>query len=132
MTARHLAFAKIVTGDLALLETFYQAAFGMRVTGRVTAGVGDGALEETILAMGEGEGSPLILIRYPNLPVPAAGELVVGLGVEDVAASVEAALSAGGTLVIAPVDATEHGVRLAFVKDPEGHMVELIQPLGGG
>jgi predicted enzyme related to lactoylglutathione lyase len=131
MSARHLAFAKIVTGNLALLETFYETAFDMRVTGRVSFGEGEAALEETILAMGEGKGSPLILIRYPNLPVPAAGELVVGLGVEDVAASVEAAVAAGGTLVIPPVDATEHGIRLAFVKDPEGHMLELVQPLAG-
>jgi predicted enzyme related to lactoylglutathione lyase len=81
--------------------------------------------------MGEGKGSSLILIRYPNLRVPAAGELVIGLGVEDVNASVDAAVTAGGTLVILPIDATEHGIRLAFVQDPEGHMLELVQPLAG-
>jgi lactoylglutathione lyase len=131
MTALGLAFAKIVVGDLPALERFYEAVFGTRVTARIVAGEGENALEEVILAMGDGGGSSLILIRYPARPAPAPGELVVGLTVADVAASVEAAVAAGGAVVVPPVDVPEHGLRLAFVTDPEGHTLELVQPLAG-
>jgi hypothetical protein len=40
------AFAKIVTGNLPLLEAFYQAAIEMSVAARISAGEGQGALGE--------------------------------------------------------------------------------------
>jgi catechol 2,3-dioxygenase-like lactoylglutathione lyase family enzyme len=45
--------------------------------------------------------------------------------VEEVFASV---LAAGATEVSAPADAVRPGARFAYVKDPEGNLLELIQP----
>jgi predicted enzyme related to lactoylglutathione lyase len=35
--------------------------------------------------------------------------------------------AAGGTIVLAPVDLPDHGVKIAYVADPENHLLELLQ-----
>ncbi|SDG14258.1 lactoylglutathione lyase [Halorubrum xinjiangense] len=51
----------------------------------------------------------------------------VAVGVDDVDAAFEALDHHG--VVEAPTDHPEAGARVAFVKDPDGHVVELIEPL---
>jgi lactoylglutathione lyase len=51
----------------------------------------------------------------------------VAVGVEDVDAAVEEIDHHG--VVEGPGDQPEAGARTAFVEDPDGHVVELIQPL---
>ncbi|MGM0447481.1 MAG: VOC family protein [Methanobacteriota archaeon] len=51
----------------------------------------------------------------------------VAVGVDDVDAAFDALDHHG--VVEAPADHPEAGARVAFVKDPDGHVVELIEPL---
>ena len=46
---------------------------------------------------------------------------------EDIAPLYEAALAAGAGAVIAPAPSPEPGVRFAFLSDPEGNLVELVE-----
>jgi catechol 2,3-dioxygenase-like lactoylglutathione lyase family enzyme len=48
--------------------------------------------------------------------------------VDDLASAYGKVLSAGATDVSAPADAVRPGMRFAYVKDPEGNLLELIQP----
>ena len=50
------------------------------------------------------------------------------LTVEDLDDAFDGVLAAGATQVSAPTDAVRPGVRYAYVKDPEGNLLELIQP----
>jgi catechol 2,3-dioxygenase-like lactoylglutathione lyase family enzyme len=50
------------------------------------------------------------------------------LAVDDLEASLHSLLNAGATLVSAPADARRPGFRFAYLKDPEGNLIELIQP----
>jgi catechol 2,3-dioxygenase-like lactoylglutathione lyase family enzyme len=48
--------------------------------------------------------------------------------VDDLDAAFRWLLGAGATEVWAPADAVAPGARFAYVKDPEGNLIELIQP----
>ena len=64
-------------------------------------------------------------------PLEAAGTLGFGhwaLAVGDLDAALETITAAGGVPVWPPADAVQPGARFAYVKDPEGNLIELIQP----
>lgn len=48
--------------------------------------------------------------------------------VDDLDAAYRTVLNAGGREVSAPADAVRPGMRFAYAKDPEGNLLELIQP----
>lgn len=50
--------------------------------------------------------------------------------VDDLDAAYRAVLGAGGREVSAPAGAVRPGMRFAYAKDPEGNLLELIQPAG--
>jgi catechol 2,3-dioxygenase-like lactoylglutathione lyase family enzyme len=64
-------------------------------------------------------------------PLDAASTLGFGhwaLSVRDLDAAFAAIVAAGGLAVWPPADAVQPGARFAYVKDPEGNLIELIQP----
>lgn len=124
---RNFAFTKLIVGDIAGLERFYCEALGLRVANRIEIDNGAWNLVETILAVGESAAPLLNLIHYPGRPVPPAGEAVIGFNVTDLDAVIAAAVAGGGSLAVPPVAVPEHGLRLAYVADPEGHTIELLQ-----
>jgi lactoylglutathione lyase len=67
----------------------------------------------------------------PDRSEPGAALLVHGYGhicleVDDLAAVFDDVVAAGATPVWEPRDSPEPGVRMAFVADPDGNLVELI------
>jgi len=52
--------------------------------------------------------------------------------VGDLDAVVAAASARGATVTRAAQTQAQHGVRVAFIKDPDGHLVELVQMLQAG
>jgi catechol 2,3-dioxygenase-like lactoylglutathione lyase family enzyme len=64
-------------------------------------------------------------------PLDAASTLGFGhwaVSVRDLDAAFAAVIAAGGTGVWPPAAAVQPGARFAYVKDPEGNLIELIQP----
>jgi Predicted enzyme related to lactoylglutathione lyase len=129
MTAKAFSLAKIQVADIEIAERFYVEGLGLEVSARVTQGEGERLMFERIMAVpGAPRGTPnFILISYPNLPCPVPGEATTGFMVEDLEASIDRALDAGATLDVPATDLPEHGLRLAFLLDPQGHRVELLQ-----
>lgn len=60
-------------------------------------------------------------------PEPGTGWDHLAVGVDDVDAAFERIDNHG--VVQAPADNAEAGSRVAFIEDPDGHVVELVQPL---
>lgn len=133
MALNTMGFTKVIVADIPASEEFYTRTLGLIVDQRIAFGEGHDAMEEAILyapgastALGAGH---LILARYPNRPTPAPGEAILGFVVRDAEATVEAAMSAGGQ-VVQPVYAPPgSGVRFAIFKDPEGHVVQIVEKL---
>lgn len=128
--SKNFVFTKVNVGDIDRLETFYTALFGMEVTARIAQGEGEAQMDERILTKPGTRGPQLILIAHPNRPLPAPGETVLGLMVDDLDAAFAQALEMGASVVHPITEVPEHKLRLAFVADPEGHVVELLQAAG--
>jgi len=121
MTAK-LAFMKLIVSDLDRMTTFYQKAFGFEQI----AGFDTPDFEEAMLRQADNE-FMLLLLRYKDkrrLP-DAAAHGPTGFVSTELQASIDAALSAGATLKMGPLEV--EGTRVAFVDDPEGHEIEIIQ-----
>jgi len=129
MPATAFAFTKILVRDVTAAENFYTQVLGLTVLARVVR-EGEEPVEETIMAVpGAETGARLIVERPIGRPLPSPGESITGFMVDDVDSAVTAAVGAGGSIVHAPMNNEEHGLRLAFVADHEGHVIELLQML---
>ncbi|MGW9131907.1 VOC family protein [Streptomyces sp. NPDC055681] len=122
-------FTKILVTDPEAQFAFYSSVLGMAEKYRVRNGEGDNALEEIIMTPAGGGDPTLVLLHYLNRPKPTPGEAVLGFSVPDLEATVRQAVAAGGTVAVPPKAMPEFGISVAFVLDPEGHRLELIQPL---
>ncbi|MDD3798674.1 MAG: VOC family protein [Novosphingobium sp.] len=129
MAIKGFAFTKIIVADLAAMEKFYVDGLGLGVVTRIAVDETGWSLDETILSIGEGPGTHLNLLQYRNQPAPPTGEAVVGLAVEDIESVVAMAVAAGGKVTVPVQDVPGHAMRLAYVADPEGHLIELVEPL---
>lgn len=125
------SLTKIEVRDIEAEERFYTHGLGLEVTARLEFGEGDRLMHELILTVaGSRPPAPsFILVSYPNKACPAPGEATIGFMVDDVDAALAKATGAGATVDVAPVDVPDHGLRLCFLLDPEGHRIELLQPL---
>jgi catechol 2,3-dioxygenase-like lactoylglutathione lyase family enzyme len=128
-------FTKLVVRDVATAERFYRAV-GLEVVSRNVGGEDDVAQEQCWLsATGDASAHTLILSRFLELPPPPRpvypGEAWLVFNVSDVDATIRTVELAGGTTVKPGQDRPEHNVRAAVVSDPEGHLIELVGPMGG-
>jgi lactoylglutathione lyase len=115
-------------GDLQRSIDFYTKAFGMKELRR--RDVPDGKYTLAFVGYGDEDSNTAIELTY-NYGVEkyemggAFGHLAVG--VPDVAKACDIAAKAGGT-VTRPAGPVKFGTTIiAFVKDPDGYMIELVQ-----
>ena len=122
MTHAKLAFFKLIVKDIERMKAFYEEAFDFRQVDAFDTP----EFEESMLRQGD-DPFMFLLLRYKSGGPP--GDLTVhgptGFVSENVQASVDAAIAAGATLKLEPFDVGP--TRVAFVEDPEGHEIEIIQ-----
>jgi predicted enzyme related to lactoylglutathione lyase len=124
------SFTKLIVSDVDRLYHFYQTVFSMSQVARVRVGEGKDELDEIIMgASGSYSVPTLVIQRYPNRPVPIPGEATLGFVVQDVDATVKLALDAGGEIHRPARAQPEHGVKVAFVRDSDGHLIEIVEPI---
>lgn len=125
-------FTKIIVSDVDRLLAFYRDAFGMTQITRISHGAGVDELDEIIMgsagsAGGANAGHTLVIQRFPNRPIPACGEVTLGFIVADIDQAIKGAVAAGATITRPVWDEPDHGIRVAFIKDPDGHLIEVVQ-----
>jgi predicted enzyme related to lactoylglutathione lyase len=125
-----LAFTKLVVGDLERMVDYYCEVFGYHRghRDRFDRGLGGEPIDEISLTPDPGApyGNLTLVARLDAREVPT-DEAVLGFTTRDLDALLERAQRAGGTLMRAVRELPDHGVRVAFVRDPEGHINELIE-----
>jgi catechol 2,3-dioxygenase-like lactoylglutathione lyase family enzyme len=134
--ATRMHATKLVVRDLDSAERFY-AGLGLTVLSRNDGGEGDVHQRQTWFSTtGEGDGHILILSHFPELPTPSRpeypGEIWTCFQVDDVDATANAATALGGEVFRPGEDIPDHHVRAAVVRDPEGHLIELVGPIKQG
>lgn len=121
------SFLKIFVADLDRSSAFYAAALGLTPAGRMAASMFD----EVILRPPKGEpGGSVVLCRWRDERPLELGNArgPIGFTVVDVDAAYDRVLAAGGESRLTP--RSLGSARLAFVVDPDGHELELLD-LGG-
>jgi catechol 2,3-dioxygenase-like lactoylglutathione lyase family enzyme len=114
------------------MASFYTEVYGLNALQRVQAQIGAEPIDEIIMGPGQQmSAESLVMLKYLNRPAPPRGEVILGFITADVAALVKRVRAAGGRVLEEPRDMPEHGVRVTFVTDPEGHLAEVVQMLGG-
>ena len=124
--------------DLAAAEAWYVEAFGF--TRQLAVRLD--AIELDIVMLIDGSGQRLELLSRPGSSPglraanPAEAVLTEGFGhmafdVSGVDATYERLLALGARPVMAPQPSPERNVRMAFVADPEGNLVELLDRSAG-
>lgn len=125
-----MTFVKLVTEDPEGLLPFYEKVFHFKVVSRSVANEGtEWALEEILTHADNDEGCTLVLLRFHARPNAKPGGIVLGMRVVDIEETLRRALECGATLVRPLVTMEKHGVKVAFVEDPGGNLVEVIQLL---
>ena len=115
-------------GDLERSLTFYTEVLGMRLLRRKD--YPDGRF--TLAFVGYGDESDTAVLELTHNWDTSSYEIGTGyghiaLGVDDIQATCDAMAAKGGR-VVRPPGAMKHGTTvIAFVEDPDGYKVELIQ-----
>jgi lactoylglutathione lyase len=126
--ASHFGFTKLIVGDLEKCAAFYEAACLLVRQTRIDTESAGRKLSEILFQPTAPGGATFVLIHYYDTPNPTSGELVLGFNTADIDAFVARAQAAGGTIEQAPYAIAEMKIRVAFVRDVEGHLIEVVQP----
>ena len=123
------SFSKLVVGNLERSAAFYQAVCGLVESGRYDAEIGGRAIREIMFRPTRNGAGTFVLLSFVDSPRPASDEAILGFSTPDLDAFVRRARAAGGSVFQEPKTLDDMKIRVAFVKDPEGHLLEVVQPL---
>ncbi|MCP3733478.1 VOC family protein [Sphingomonas sp. RP10(2022)] len=130
MTVAHFGFTKLVVHDLDRQAGFYGTVFGLTEMARVSAAVNERAIDEIIYQPTATGGATFVLWKWRDRDDAPGDGVILGFQVESADATVAGAIAAGGTIVETPRDQPDYGVRVGFVADPEGNLIEIVQITG--
>ncbi len=126
-TDAHFSFTKLVVDDLEQSHAFYTSVCGLVEQFRYESEVGERAISEICYAPTDTGGGSLALLKYLGASKPESGELILGFTTSDLDAFIARAEAAGGRVVDPARDMPDLNLRVAFVEDCEGHLIEVVQ-----
>ena len=125
----HFGFTKLVVQDLEAMRSFYENVAGLVELARVQDTVMERNIDEILFnSTGQGDAT-FILFKFLDRDAPARDEVILGFQTPDVAAFVERAKANGGAVIADVETRAVHGVKVAFVTDPESHLIQVVEPL---
>jgi len=128
-TAAHFGCTKLVVADLERACAFYKSVFGLTEQARVDAEIEGRKISEIMFHPTAPGGATFVLLAYADTTMPARSEAIILFITPDLATLLDKARAAGGTVVENAYDRPEHGVKVAFVRDNEGHLIEVVELL---
>jgi predicted enzyme related to lactoylglutathione lyase len=125
----HFGFTKLLVADLEASAAFYTAVFGLKEQYRVHADIAGREIDEILFeATAPGAGT-FVLLRFEGVTKPSSDEVILGFIATDIDAVVQRAVDAGGAVAREVLTQVEHGAKVAFVTDIEGHLIEVVEML---
>lgn len=125
----HFSCTKLVVADLEKACAFYKSVFGLTEQNRVNAAIEGRPISEIMFNPTAPGGANFVLLAYTDTLTPALSESIVLFITPNLAGLLEKVRIAGGQVVDEMRDMPEHGVKVAFVRDVEGHLIEVVQLL---
>jgi catechol 2,3-dioxygenase-like lactoylglutathione lyase family enzyme len=128
---KHFSFTKLVVSDLDASAAFYTDVFGLQEQYRVKDDIGGRPMQEILFQPTAPGGAMFVLLHFDDTPESTAGSVLAGFVTDQIDDVFARAVAAGATVVDPVHDAPEHGVRVGFLADPDGHLLEVCQLLAG-
>ena len=122
-------FTKLLVDDLERTADFYKTVCGLTEQQRVQSSITGRAISEIIFNPPYQGAATFVLLKFVDAPKPTNDEVILGFITDDVDAFMQRAEAAGGKVQTAPVAQPEHGVKVGFCTDVEGHLIEVVELL---
>ena len=126
----NLSFTKLVVDDLDRMADFYCKVFDLHQTGRLKieqGAIGEPIEEIFLCPSPDDRYGSFVLFKFLQRPAPRDNETILGFQTTDLTLLVERASRCGGGLAAPIKEMPELGVRVAMLRDPEGHLCELVE-----
>jgi lactoylglutathione lyase len=130
MPGAHFGFTKLLVNDLEGCAAFYSAVCGLSELARVDAEIAGRPIREIMYHPTADGGATFVLLQFLDRPGNGS-EAILGFQTDDVQDFVQRAVAAGGQVADPIKELPEHGVKVAFVRDVEGHLLEVVELLRG-
>lgn len=122
------SFTKLIVADLERMAAFYREVYDLHAVHRVQGEIAGEEIDEIMLSPdSQAPFGTLVLLKFVKRAAPPHGELLLGFTTDDLPSLLERVRRAGGRVHEEIRELPEHGVRVAFATDPEGHLAELVQ-----
>lgn len=122
-------FTKLLVNDLEKSAAFFRSVCGLVEQQRVDSAIAGRIIHEIVLGAADASGVPLVLVKFLDGVRPANDGVILGFVTDDLEAFLARTVTAGGAVHDAGRSATEHGYKVAFVTDVEGHLIEVVEPM---
>jgi predicted enzyme related to lactoylglutathione lyase len=125
------SFTKLIVDDEERMAAYYREVYGLHVVQRVRgeSGATGESFREVIMGP-DGQMSPdesLVMFKFTDRAAPRDQESILGFTTDDLDALVARISANGGKLVGQIESMPQHGIRVVFATDPEGHLSENVQ-----
>lgn len=122
-----LSFTKLIVEDIDRMSEYYCALCGFAEEGRGDDQIASRPIREVYFRSDPPGTGTFTLTKFLDRPRQPAEAIILGFVAADINQFVENAVKVG-SVVIEPVQSRpDHGVKVAFVKDPEGNLIEVVE-----
>lgn len=122
-----LGFTKLIVDDLERQAAFYSALYEFQQLHRIKAEIGGTMIDEIVLGTADEALPLLVLFKYLDGRKTVTGEVILGFMTNNLDGAIERAVACGGAVDVEPFQSDVAAGRVAFIRDPEGHLVEILE-----
>lgn len=123
----HFHFTKLLVNDLEKSAAFYKSVCGLTEINRVQDTINGRPISEILFEHTKKGGGYLVLLKFLDTDKPVHGEVILGFRTANLEAFLERVRAAGGRVTDEIRSMPEHNLRVAFVEDVEGHLIEVVE-----
>jgi len=123
-------FTKLQVDDLEKSAAFYGAVCGLVELQRIDAEITGRRVSEICYRSTYPGGPMFILVKFHDSPKGHNDELILGFATKDLDALLKRAEAAGGSVAEPIQENPQAGMRHAFVRDVEVHLLQISQSMG--
>ena len=124
-----LGFTKLVVEDSDKMSAFYGAVCGLIEEGRGEDQIAGRPMCEVYFKADPPGTGTFTLTKFLDAPRPKVEAVILGFVAGDIDRFIEKAVAAGATIVETAHARPDHGVKVAFLKDVEGNLIEVVELL---
>ncbi len=125
-----LGFTKLIVEDMDKMSAFYSAVCGFEEEARADDQIAGRAIREAYFRSDPPGTGTFTLTKFREESRPTGiNTVILGFVATDIVRFVDDAQAAGGKLVEPLQTRAEHGVKVAFVEDLEGNLIEVVELL---